>query len=232
MKAIILAGGKGERLRPLTLNTPKSLIKIQGRTITEHLLDLFKRFNITDIFLSVGHLKEDIKGYFKDGSGFGVSISYIEEDEPLGTAGPLKKGKEFLKETFIVSNGDELKDIDLKEMIEIHKQNNARITIALTEVDDPSQYGVARLEGSKILEFVEKPKKEVAPSNLINAGLYVMEPDVIDLIKPGFTMLEKDIFPLLAEKGQLYGYQFHGQWFDTGNMERYQRADKLWGGLQ
>ncbi len=231
-KAVILAGGKGTRLRPITYEIPKALIPIKGRTITEHLFDLFKKYNVTDIILSVGYLKERIKEKFKDGTEFGVKISYIEENEPLGTAGPLKLIKKILTEPFIVSNGDELKNINIEEMYKFHKDNNALVTIALTTVDDPSKYGVAKISGAKILEFIEKPKKSEAPSNLINSGFYIIEPEVIDMIPSGFAMLEKDIFPILAEKGKLFGYPFSGQWFDTGNLNRYEKALKKWKGVK
>jgi NDP-sugar pyrophosphorylase family protein len=231
-KAVILAGGKGTRLRPITYELPKALIPVQGKTLTEHIFDLFKKYEITEIFLAVGHMKEKIKEYFGDGSKFGVKINYFEENEPLGTAGPLKLGKEILRESFIVSNGDELKNINIEEMYRLHKEKKALVTIALTTVEDPSAYGVARLDGNKILEFVEKPKKEKAPSNLINSGFYIIEPEVIDMIPDGFAMLEKDVFPKLAAKGKLFGYPFSGQWFDTGNFERYEKALKEWRGVK
>ena len=227
-KAVILAGGKGTRLRPITYEIPKALIPVHGKTLTEHLFDLFRKYDMKDIIMAVGHMKEKIEEHFADGSRFGVKLSYIEENEPLGTAGPLRLGKNMLTEAFIVSNGDELKNINIEEMYELHKENNALATIALTTVEDPSNYGVARLSGSRILEFVEKPKKEEAPSKLINSGFYIMEPDVIDLIPRGFAMLEKDIFPKLAKMGRLFGYPFSGQWFDTGNIERYEKALKEW----
>ena len=230
-KAVILAGGKGTRLRPLTDKIPKALIDIQGRTVTEHLFDLLKKYGIRDCYLAIGYLKDKIKDFFGDGSKFGMNIRYIEEEEALGTAGPLRLIKDELKESFIVSNGDELKDINIPRMYRLHKRKNALITIALTTVNDPTQYGVARLEGSRILEFVEKPKKEDAPSNLINSGFYILEPEVIDMIPEGFCMFEKDIFPKLAQMGRLRGFPFQGQWFDTGNFERLERARKLWKGL-
>ncbi|MDP7141580.1 MAG: nucleotidyltransferase family protein [Candidatus Woesearchaeota archaeon] len=225
-KAVILAGGKGTRLRPITYEIPKGLIPIDGKTITQYLLDLLKKFGINEVILSVGYMKEKIMDYFGDGSKFGVSIKYIEEDEPLGTAGPLKMAKHLLNETFIVSNGDELKDINIEEMYALHKQNNALITIALTTVSDPSKYGVARLSGSKILEFIEKPKKEDAPSNLINSGFYIIEPEVIEMIPKGFAMLEKEIFPRLAKEGRLVGYPFSGYWSDIGTIEKYDKVIK------
>ena len=232
-KAVILCGGKGTRLRPITQEIPKPLIPVHGKALIEHLIDLFKKFDIHDIILSVGYKKEKIKEYFGNGQRFGVNISYIEESEdaPLGTAGPLRKIKDLLKETFIVTNGDELKDINLEEMYELHKANKARATIALTTVADPSSDGVADLSGSKILRFIEKPPKDKAPSNLINSGLYIFEPSVLDLIPEGYAMLEKDVFPIVAFEGGLYGYPFSGQWFDTGNIDRYEKALNEWKGV-
>ncbi|MEM2138742.1 MAG: NDP-sugar synthase, partial [Candidatus Woesearchaeota archaeon] len=154
-----------------------------------------------------------------------------QEKEPLGSSGAIKLASKYLNETFIVTNGDELKDINIDEMYEFHKKNKAKVTVALTTVQDPSAYGVAKLEGNKILAFIEKPKKEEAPSNLINSGLSIWEPEVIKLIPDGFSMYEKDIFPKLASEQKLFGYIFSGQWFDTGTPERYEKAIKEWKGL-
>ncbi len=230
-KAVILAGGKGTRLRPLTLNTPKCMIEIQGKTITEHLFDLLKNYGIRDVIISIGYLKEKVKEYYGDGSKFGVNITYVEEDEPLGTAGPLRLAKDYLKDSFIVTNGDELKTINIPRMFRLHKRKDALATIALTTVTDPTQYGVARVSGSRILEFVEKPKAEEAPSNLINSGFYIMEPEAIEMIPNGFSMLEKDVFPKLAKEGRLRGFLSEGQWFDIGTLERYEIAKKKWMGI-
>ena len=230
-KALILIGGKGTRLRPLTYKTPKCMIDVHGKTLTEHLFDLLKKYGIRDVILSVGYLKEKVKEYYGDGSKFGVNITYVEEDEPLGTAGPLRLAKKYLNNSFIVTNGDELKNFNIPRMFRLHKRKDALATLALTTVTDPSQYGVAKLSGSRILEFVEKPKKEEAPSNLINAGFYIMEPEVIDMISGGFSMLEKDIFPKLAREGRLRGFPTAGQWFDIGNFKRYEIAKKKWTGV-
>ena len=233
-KALILAGGKGTRLRPLTLKTPKGLIDVQGKTLTEWLFELLKKYGIRDVVLSVGYLADNIRDYFTDGSRFGMNIDYVEEnpDKPLGTGGPLRLAKDLLKDSFIVSNGDELKCINIPRMFRLHKRKKALVTIALTSVDDPSQYGVARLDGSRILEFVEKPKKSEAPSNFINSGFYIIEPEVIEMIPPGkFCMLEKDVFPKLAREGRLRGFPFSGQWMDTGTMERLEKARKNWKGI-
>ena len=228
-KAVLLVGGRGTRLRPLTDKMPKALLPVHGKTITEHLFDLLKKYGIRDSVLCVGYLKDKIKEKFGDGSGIGMNISYVEENEPLGTAGPLKLAKKYLKDSFIVSNGDELKNINIPRMFRLHKRKDALATIALTTVDDPSHYGVARLDGSRIIEFVEKPSKPV--SNLINAGFYIIEPEVIDMIPDGFSMLEKDVFPKLAKLGRLRGFPFSGQWFDIGNIERYKMAEKKWKGI-
>ena len=228
-KAVLLVGGRGNRLRPLTDKTPKGLLQVHHKPIIEHIFDLLKKYGIRDVILSTGYLKEKIKDYFGDGSMFGMSVIYVEEDEPLGTAGPLKLAKKYLKDSFIASNGDELKNINIPRMFRLHKRKNALATIALTTVDDPSHYGVARLDGSRIIEFVEKPTH--APSNLINAGFYILEPEVIDMIPDGFSMLEKNVFPKLAHLGRLRGFPFAGQWFDIGSIERYKIAEKKWNGI-
>lgn len=233
-KALILAGGKGTRLRPLTYKIPKALVEVQGKTLTEWLFELLKKYGIRDVILSVGYMADKVRDYFTDGSKFGVNLEYVGENpnKPLGTGGPLRLAEPMLKDTFIVSNGDELKCINIPRMFRLHKRKNALATIALTTVNDPSLYGVARLDGSRIIEFVEKPKKEDAPSNLINSGFYILEPEVIEMIPGGkFCMLERDVFPQLAKEGRLRGFPFSGQWFDTGNFERLERARKLWKGI-
>tara|TARA_Y100000310_G_scaffold345858_1_gene471577 strand:- start:10333 stop:11040 length:708 start_codon:yes stop_codon:yes gene_type:complete len=227
-KAVLLVGGKGTRLRPITYSIPKALIDVNGKTITEHLVELLKGHGVQEVVFSVGYLKEKIKDHFKTGENHGVKVSYIEEEDFLGTAGPLLLHKDNLNETFIAGNGDELKEIDIKEMYKFHKESGGLATLALTKVEDPTQYGVADIDGNKIKRFVEKPSKEEAPSNLINAGFYIMEPEVIDLIKPGFCMLEQDVFPQLAEQGKLFGFPFSGKWFDVGTHERYEIAKREW----
>ncbi|MAG15834.1 nucleotidyltransferase [Candidatus Woesearchaeota archaeon] len=226
--ALILAGGIGTRLQPITFEVPKPLLTVHDKTLLEHLFDLFKKYGIKNIILSIGYKGEKIKEAIGNGRKFGVNVTYVEESKALGTAGPLKLAKPFLTDTFIVSNADELKELDLMDMYIFHKENKATATIALASVQDPSAYGVAKLQGNRILEFIEKPKKENAPSNLINSGIYILEPEVIDLIPDGFSMLEKDIFPRLAREGRLYGYPFSGQWLNTGTLELYEQAIKEW----
>jgi len=227
-KAVILAGGQGLRLRPLTLNTPKCLVEVHGKSLIEHLLDQYKKYGITKIYLAVGYLGDKMIDYFGDGSKFGVKITYFHEKEPLGTAGCLRFFKEYLDEPFFMQNGDNLIECDLEKMYKFHKKNKATGTIALWSVEDPSAYGVAELKGDKIVRFVEKPKKEEAPSHLINSGLYLLEPSVVDYVNPGFSMMEKDVFPKLASEGKLYGFKYKGQWFDTGTLERLEEVRKKW----
>lgn len=231
-KAILLLGGKGTRFRPITYELPKALLPVQGKTVPEHLIDLFKKYGINNLIFSVGYKAKQIEDFYGDGFKYGIKITYVKEKTPKGSAGAIKLAEKLLKETFVVTNGDELKDIDLEEMYLFHKQNKALITVALTTVKNPSAYGVARLEGNKILEFVEKPPKDKAPSNLINSGLSIWEPEAIKFIKDGFTMYEEDVFPLLAKQKKLYGYIFSGQWFDTGTPERYERAIREWKGIK
>ncbi len=230
-KALLLLGGKGTRFRPITYEMPKALLPVQGRTVPEHMIDLLKKYGITDLVFSIGYLGDKIRDYFSDGSRFGVNITYVKENEPMGSAGAIKLASGLLKDPFVVTNGDELKNINLDEMFEFHRKNKALITVALTTVENPSFYGVAKLEGNRVLEFIEKPPKEKAPSNLVNSGLSIWEPEVLKYIPKGFSMYEKDLFPILARQGKLYGYVFSGQWFDTGTPERYEIAIKNWRGI-
>ena len=231
-KALIMAGGFGTRMKELTKDTPKPMLLLQEKPILEYSIDLCKRYGIRDIAISIYHFGDKIKQYFGDGSKFGVNIVYVEEMMPLGTGGALRLFEHWLNEPFMMCNADELKDINLDEMYKHHMMSNASVTIALTKVEDPSQYGVVDLQENKILRFVEKPKKEEAPSNYINAGLYIFEPEAIKLIPDGFTMVEKDLFPKLASIGKLSGYKFKGQWFDTGTRERYEDAKTNWQGFK
>jgi mannose-1-phosphate guanylyltransferase len=229
--AIFLLGGKGTRFRPITYEVPKALLPVQGKTVPEHLFELFKKYGIRKFVFSLGHMADKIQDYFGDGSKWGVEIIYSVETEALGSAGAIKLAKKYIEGPFVVTNGDELKDIDLEDMYDQHKNSGAKVTVALTTVEDPSAYGVAAMKGNKILNFVEKPKREDAPSNLINSGLSIWNPEVFNLIPAGFSMYEQDIFPKLAKDEKLYGYVFGGQWFDTGTPERYEKAIKEWRGL-
>lgn len=230
-KAFILAGGKGTRMRPLTYEIPKPLIPIKGKPLLQHIFDLLRKYEIREVILATGYMGDKIREYFGNGSKFGVNITYIEEKKELGTAGPLNLAKDLLRETFLMFNGDVLTDINLNDFIDFHLKYRGMATIALTTVKDPTRFGVAELRGNKILRFIEKPKS-TTKSRLINAGVYILEPTVIDYVPKGHAMMETDIFPKLANEEKLYGYTFKGQWFDTGTHKAYENAIKKWKGIE
>ena len=172
MQAVILAGGLGTRLHPLTKTLPKALVQVQDATLTDKVLDLLKEAGVTEVFLAIGHLREKIQSYYGDESK-GIKIKYFIEEKPLGTGGWMHQAKDLLKGDFFVLNGDNLFDVNFKEFIAFHKKNNAVTSIALTTVDDPTSFGIAKMEKDNIIAFIEKPKKEDAPSNLANSGYYL-----------------------------------------------------------
>lgn len=226
-KAFILAGGKGTRMRPFTYEMPKPLIPVQGRPLLQHIIELLRKYEIRDVIISTGYMCDKIREYFGNGSRFGVTITYLEEKDELGTAGPLNIARDLLKAPFLMFNGDVLANIDLSDFINTHSKNDGLATIALTPVKDPSRFGVAELRGDRIMGFIEKPKEQTK-SKLINAGVYILEPEVLDYIPKGRAMMETDVFPTLVREGKLYGYPFEGQWFDTGTHEAYEKAIKGW----
>ena len=229
-KAIILAGGKGTRMRPLTYEMPKPMIPLKGKPLIQHIIELCRKYEIREIILSIGYMGDKIRDHFGDGGHLGVDIKYVEEKEEMGTAGPLLLAKQHLNGPFLMFNGDVLSNIDLTDFIGFHSEQNALATIALTQVEDTSSFGVARLKGHRIVGFIEKPKGG-EDSKLINAGVYILQPEVLGYIPKGKSMLERDVFPKLAEEGKLFGYPFDGQWFDTGTPEAYERAIKNWKGI-
>ncbi|MCK5347623.1 MAG: nucleotidyltransferase family protein [Candidatus Heimdallarchaeota archaeon] len=226
MEAIILAGGLRTRLRPLTDNTPKPLLPIKGRPIMQYAIDNLKRHGVDDIILGISYYADKIEGCFGDGKDLGVNIRYSVEESPLGTGGAVKQAAEDINEPFILAWGDNLMDINWKKMIEEHRSNNAMITMALTPREDVENFGVAKLEGNKILLFVEKPKREEAPSDLINAGAFIIDPEALDILPEGKSSIERDCFEKLAEKGVVYAHIHEGQWFPTDTLEKYKKADE------
>jgi NDP-sugar pyrophosphorylase family protein len=229
--AILLAGGKGTRMRPYTYEIPKPMIPVQGRPLIQHIVELLRKYEVKEIIFSVGYMSDKIKEYFGNGSKFGVNITYVEEETELGTAGPLNLLRDKLNETFLMFNGDVLANIDLKDFVSFHEEKKGVATIALTAVSDASRFGVARLRGDNILQFTEKPPVGKETSNLINAGVYALEPEVLKYVPKGRAMMEKDVFPKLAKRGLLFGYHFDGQWFDTGTPDSYELAIKNWKGV-
>ncbi len=227
MKAIILAGGLGERLRPLTDKVPKPLLPVKGKPIVQHAIENFKKHGIKDIVLSVGYRADKIKEYFGDGEKFGVKISYCVEDEPLGTGGAIKKASKGIKKKFIAINGDNIADFDWTAILKAHKKKEARITLALYPVEDVTKYGIAELKDDRIINFIEKPSVEEAPSNLNNAGGYVMEPESLEILPEGKSSIERDCFEKFCGKyGSVYAFSHQGYWFPTDDIERYKKAEK------
>jgi mannose-1-phosphate guanylyltransferase len=226
MKAVILVGGEATRLRPLTCNTPKIMVPVLNRPFFEHLVGYLKAHNIIDIVLAVGKAPEQIQDYFGDGSKLGVRITYSIENFPMGTAGAVKNAERFLDDSFVVFNGDVFTDIDLSMMMRLHRKNKATASLALTPVDDPTIYGLVEIDSrGKVKRFIEKPGRDKVTTNMINAGIYIMEPDILNYIAPNaFSMFEHDVFPPLLEKGQaVYGYPFQDYWIDIGTPDKYLR---------
>jgi len=233
--AIILAGGQGTRLRPVTLEIPKPLVTVQGTPIASWLVKLFANHGVeqaTVIYPTAWRKKFEAWA----AETHPVKITLWEEKEAMGTLGALAHDLALDDEATFVTNGDELKGLDLTKLAQFHadrKSEDAQhaVTIALVRVPNPSEYGVAEMDGHRIVRFHEKP--EVPPSTLISSGLYVIEPKVLDEIDKSkrFLMFEKDLFPRLAEQGRLAGCQLDGPWYDCGTMERWEKAIREWRGL-
>ena len=224
--AIILAGGLGTRLRPLTDNIPKPLLPIKGKPILQHILENLKKNGILNIIISLGYKSEQVIDYFKDGSWLGLKISYTSENVPLGTGGAVKKATERIKEPFFLLWGDNLMDINLKALKEEYLKNGIGVIMALTPRGDVENFGVVKLQGKKIIKFVEKPKREEAPSNLINAGAFIIEPRSLDILPEGKSSMDYDFFEKLAPLGKISAYIHKGQWFPTDTMEKYNLASQ------
>jgi len=224
MKAIILVGGEATRLRPLTCNIPKIMVPVLNRPFLEHMVGYLKAHGIVDVILAAGKASEKIQDYFGDGSKAAARITYSIEDFPMGTAGAVKNAEKLLDGSFLVLNGDVFTDIDLSLMMRLHRERKAIASLALTPVEDPSMYGVVETDAQgRVKRFVEKPPRDKATTNMINAGIYVLEPDVLSYITPNaFSMFERDVFPLLLEKGKaMYGYPFRDYWIDIGTVDKY-----------
>jgi mannose-1-phosphate guanylyltransferase len=224
VKAVVLIGGEGTRLRPLTLHTPKSMVPIVNRPFLEHMLEYLKGHDIDDIILTLCYLPDHIHHYFGDGSKFRIKLTYAIEDPPLGTAGAVKNVMGHLDETFFVFNGDIFTDIDLTAMMGFHRQHRSKATIALTPVDDPTIYGVVETNSEgRVQRFIEKPRRDAVTTTMINAGAYILEPEVLDHVPIGLSFsFELGLFPLLLENGDpFYGYQSDAYWIDIGTPEKY-----------
>jgi len=228
MKAVLMAGGSGTRLRPLTCDMPKPMVPIVNRPIVGHILNLLKRHGFDDVILTLFYLPQVIQNYVKDGSEFGQRIHYaIEADQPLGTSGSVKACQPHLDETFLIISGDSLTDFDLTAAVKFHKEKKSLATLVLTRVPNPLEFGVVITDGEgKITRFLEKPTSSEVFSDTINTGLYILEPEVLDFLPEGKESdFSKDLFPtLLARQLPMYGYVAEGYWCDVGNLEMYRQA--------
>ncbi|TCP53726.1 mannose-1-phosphate guanylyltransferase/phosphomannomutase [Tumebacillus sp. BK434] len=227
MKAVILAGGKGSRLRPLTCNKPKPMVPLLGQPCMAYTIDLLQRSGAGDIAVTLQYMPDVIRGYFGDGSEHGVQIAYFEETTPLGTAGSVKNAQEFLDETFIVISGDALTDFNLLAAVRAHREKGALATIILTRVETPLEFGVAITEADgRITRFLEKPSWGEVFSDTVNTGIYIFEKEVLEFIPEDQEFdFSKDLFPKLMQNGHdLYGYVAEGYWSDIGNLAQYRQT--------
>lgn len=224
LKAVILVGGLGTRLQPLTNDRPKSVLPVLNRPFIEYTFAHLRRFGIEDIILTINYLPDVIKSYLGDGSRHGVRLTYCYEEEPMGTAGAIKNTESYLDSTFVALNGDVFSDLDLNEMLELHRSKGAATTISLKWVADPSAFGVVETDDNRrVKRFIEKPSPAEATTNWINAGIYIMEPEVLRHV-PANThyMVERGLFPALLNMDKpVYGYQLTGYWLDMGTPLNY-----------
>jgi mannose-1-phosphate guanylyltransferase len=229
MRAIVLVGGYGTRLRPLTDSIPKSMLPVVHVPLIARLIGGLERGGVDAVTLALGFRAEPFVEAFPGGRCGGVAIDYAVEPEPLDTAGAIRFAADHARphETFVVANGDVLTDLDVGALVAAHRTSGAAATIHLTAVDDPSAFGVADLDAAgRVRAFVEKPAPGTEPSNLINAGTYVFEPDVLDLIEPGGPVsVERDTFPRLVAAARMYAVATDDYWIDAGRPELYLRAN-------
>jgi len=228
VKAVVMAGGEGTRLRPLTSNQPKPMVPIVGKPCMEHILELLKQHGLEDVIVTVAFLPQAIRSYFGDGESLGLEIEYSVEESPLGTAGSVRLASGRLDETFLVISGDALCDVDLGELVRFHQEKEAAVTIGLKSVENPLEFGIVVTdEDGKIERFLEKPSWSQVFSDTINTGIYVLEPEVLRHIPDDRPYdFSKELFPLLLEMGRpMYGYVFGDYWQDIGNLDQFRQAN-------
>jgi NDP-sugar pyrophosphorylase family protein len=227
MKGVILAGGRGTRLKPYTLSVPKPMVTIMNKPILEYNIDLLKVSGITSILITTCYKADKISDYFGDGSKFGVNITYIHEDSPLGTAGGVFESSRYLDEPFVVISGDAFTSLALHEAIQFHQEKDSPLTIVGKEMANPRGYGVCRTDAEgRLVEFAEKPETELVISNVVNTGIYIIQPELLEKYHfEGYTDFSRDVFPrLLMEREDIYVFQTEDHWRDIGNPEQYKLA--------
>lgn len=227
LPAVILVGGQGTRLRPLTEHTRKDMLPLVDRPLLAYTFEHLRRYGVRRGIVSCGYLPTQIEEHFGEAYG-DLALEYRVEDEPLGTGGGIGHAARDLGETFFALNGDSLREADLDALVEFHRSVGAKATIMLTPVSDPSRYGLVRLgPDGGVRQFLEKPRPEEIDTDLINAGLYVLEPAVLDLVPSGRPVsIERDVFPRLCEEGSVFGLAQPGYWLDVGTPETYLQAHR------
>lgn len=224
MKALVLAGGKGTRLRPLTENLPKPMVPVANRPQLEHLLLLLRQHGINEVVITLGYCGQEIADYFRDGSDLGIRIAYVQEETLLGTGGAIVQAKHHFDDTFLVCNADIVTDLNISALIHFHLERNALVTIATTWVEDPTPYGLVETdEHGRIRRFLEKPSLEEVTTHYINAGMYVLEPTVLEWFPLRTPLsIEREVFPRLLERGKrMYAFNSESYWIDMGTPEKY-----------
>ncbi|MGH2921804.1 MAG: sugar phosphate nucleotidyltransferase, partial [Gaiellaceae bacterium] len=228
MKAVVMAGGEGTRLRPLTSNQPKPMVPIVGKPCMEHIIELLRDHGFEDVIVTVAFLPQAIRSYFEDGETLGLSIEYSVEETPLGTAGSVRLAADKLDDTFLVISGDALCDFDLTKLVDFHRKREAAVTIGLKSVANPLEFGIVVTdEDGRIERFLEKPSWSQVFSDTINTGVYVLEPEVLRHVPTDRPYdFSKELFPLLLEMGRpLYGLPMEGYWQDVGDLDQYRQAN-------
>ncbi|MDD1769593.1 MAG: NDP-sugar synthase [Methanomassiliicoccales archaeon] len=226
MKAVVLAGGMGTRLRPLTYMTPKALVPIAGKPLITRIIDSLPP-SVDTVILAVSYMRGALEDHFA-ANPCGRKLILVNETSPLGTGGALKNVSQHIDETFIALNGDCVSSLNIKNLVKQHREKGGVGTLALWQVEDPSAFGVVVLDqAERVVDFQEKPKREEARSNLINAGIYVFEPEILDYIGKGAVSLEREVFPSVLEDG-LFGHRFEGFWVDCGTRENVLRAQSVY----
>jgi mannose-1-phosphate guanylyltransferase/phosphomannomutase len=228
MRAVVMAGGEGTRLRPLTSNQPKPMVPIVGKPCMEHILELLRTHGLEDVIVTVAFLPQAIRGYFGEGETLGLNIEYSVEESPLGTAGSVRLAAPRLDETFLVISGDALCDVDLTELVVAHREKGAAVTIALKSVENPLEFGIVVTdEDGRVERFLEKPSWGQVFSDTINTGIYVLEPEVLRHVPVDRAYdFSKELFPLLLEMGRpIYGHPVEGYWQDIGNLDQFRQAN-------
>jgi mannose-1-phosphate guanylyltransferase len=222
VQAVILVGGEGTRLRPLTSTVPKPVVPLVDRPFISFMLEWLRHHGIDDVIMSCGFLASGVRNVLGDGSELGIRLRFVEEPDPRGTAGALKFAGSMLDERFLLLNGDVLTDIDLTKQLAQHESTGATATLALVGVPDPSAYGLVHLEDDRsVRDFVEKPSSDQIDTNLISAGAYVLQRDVLELVPPDRNVsIEREVWPLLIGNG-LYGFPSESYWLDIGTPDRY-----------